>query len=188
MDNQLSDITKKYLSRFYEILDIMIQRMTSVKTTNSISHNFILQMIPHHEAAIEMSRNLLQYTTNIELQNIALNIISNQTESIEAMLRAFERCSTVMNTNTDGLVYQNAFDEVTERMFNNMANSPVSNNIDINFINEMIPHHIGAIEMSRNAMRFNICVELTNILRNIIVLQSQGVQQMRALLEQIEMS
>lgn len=186
MDNQLSDVTEQYLSRFYEILDTMIQRMTSVEINNSISRNFILQMIPHHEAAIEMCRNLLQYTTNIELQNIALNIISTQTASIEAMMRSFERCSTVMNTNTDILNYQRAFNEITERMFNNMANAPINNNIDINFINEMIPHHIGAIEMSRNTMRFDICRELIDILRDIIISQSRGVQQMREVLEEIE--
>ena len=186
MDNQLSHVTESYLSRFYEILDTMIQEMTSVELNNSISRNFILQMIPHHQAAIEMSRNLLQYTTNVELQNIALNIIRTQSASIESMMRALNRCSTEMNNNTDVINYQNAFDELTERMFNNMANAPISNNIDVNFIREMIPHHIGAIEMSRNALRFPLCVELNNILRDIIISQSNGVQQMRAILEQIE--
>lgn len=35
--------------------------MTCVKMTNSISAGFITQMITHHRAAIEMSKNLLCY-------------------------------------------------------------------------------------------------------------------------------
>lgn len=56
---QFSDVTKQYLCCFYEILDNMIEEMTNAKLTNSISHNFIVQMIPHHQAAIKMSQNIL---------------------------------------------------------------------------------------------------------------------------------
>lgn len=49
----------------------MIQGMTDDELDESISHNFIVQMIPHHKAAIEMSQNLLQYT-NLFLYRILL--------------------------------------------------------------------------------------------------------------------
>lgn len=186
MDTQISHVTQQYLNEFYQILDTMIQRMTNVDINNSISHNFILQMIPHHEAAIEMSNNVLQYTTNIELQNIALNIISSQTQGIEAMLRAFDRCSTVMNQNTDVINYQRAYNSIIEAMFSDMANAPISNNININFINEMIPHHIGAVSMARNALRFDLCTELIPIINEIIRSQSLSVQAMRTLLARLE--
>lgn len=186
MDTQISHVTQQYLNEFYQILDTMIQRMTNVDINNSISHNFILQMIPHHEAAIEMSNNVLQYTTNIELQNIALNIISSQTQSIESMLRAFDRCSTVMNQNTDVINYQRAYNSIIEAMFSDMANAPISNNININFINEMIPHHIGAVSMARNALRFDLCTELIPIINEIIRSQSLSVQAMRTLLARLE--
>ena len=55
-----SNVTKRYLSRFDEILDEMIQGMTDAPLTDSISHNFIVQMIPHHQAAIQMSENHLR--------------------------------------------------------------------------------------------------------------------------------
>ena len=89
---QFSDVTKQYLCCFYEILDNMIEEMTSAKLTNSISHNFIVQMIPHHQAAIKMSQNILQYTTLLPLQNIAKNIISEQTKGIESMKEILGVC------------------------------------------------------------------------------------------------
>ena len=54
--------TKEYLNTFYCILDQMVREMTTANLTESISNNFIVQMIPHHQAAIRMSENLLKYT------------------------------------------------------------------------------------------------------------------------------
>ncbi|MGN0171153.1 MAG: hypothetical protein ACI39E_00035 [Acutalibacteraceae bacterium] len=67
----LSDVTKDYLCSYQDILYTMIGEMTNAPLTDSISHNFIVQMIPHHEAAIDMARSLLRCTTCIPLQTIA---------------------------------------------------------------------------------------------------------------------
>ncbi len=82
-NSYLTNSARNYLKEFYDILDEMIEEMTEVKLTDSISHNFIMQMIPHHMAAIEMSVNILQYTTDMPLRNIALSIINEQTQSIK---------------------------------------------------------------------------------------------------------
>lgn len=47
----------------------------------------------------------------------------------------------------------------------------------------MIPHHMGAIRMSENALRFPICPELIPILTAIISSQKRGVQEMEKLLQ-----
>ncbi len=54
---QLSDVAKNYLSAYHCILDEMIKGMSMAPLTDSISENFIIQMIPHHMAAIEMSQH-----------------------------------------------------------------------------------------------------------------------------------
>lgn len=77
---KLSNVTQVYLNDYYNILNTMIKKMSSVQLTNSISVNFIQQMIPHYLAAIEMSKNILKYTTNLEVQGIAINIISDQNQ------------------------------------------------------------------------------------------------------------
>ncbi|MBC8546726.1 DUF305 domain-containing protein [Clostridiaceae bacterium NSJ-31] len=178
----LSNVAKNYLCRFYEILDEMIAEMTTAELTDSISHNFIVQMIPHHRAAIEMSRNLLQYTTFIPLQNIATNIITSQTKSIENMEAALDRCSELKNTEQELRLYERRFRQITQTMFTDMGTAPVSNQINADFMREMIPHHKGAIQMSKNALSFPICPELKPILQAIIISQQEGVQQMEALL------
>lgn len=181
-DREFSDVTKEYLKEFYCILDEMIAGMTMANLTDSISHNFIVQMLPHHEAAIEMSGNLLKYTTFIPLQNIAQNIITEQSRSIQDMQRILEGCSTFMDARCDIVSYKKQFDEITERMFMDMGNAVAVNNINVNFMREMIPHHIGAIQMSENALQYTICSELKPILQAIITSQRKGVSKMQELL------
>ncbi len=180
--HELSDVTKIYLSRFHSILDDMIEEMTSAELTDSISHNFIVQMIPHHKAAIEMSENILKYTTLVPLQRIAQNIIAEQTRSIENMREIECECGECENPRRDVCLYQRRVNQIMRKMFSGMENAAVSNNINSDFMREMIPHHCGAVEMSENALQYDICCGLSPILKNIIISQKRGIMQMRQLL------
>ncbi len=181
----LSLVTRKYLCRFDEILDTMIQDMTQAKATESISHNFIVQMIPHHRAAIEMSQNLLQYTTCLPLQEIASRIIQEQTKSIENMEKALCTCERLQNSQRQLCQYEKCLQQILETMFTRMKDACADNNINANFMREMIPHHRGAIQMSENALKQEICPELIPILQRIIVSQREGVREMERLLQRI---
>lgn len=180
---KLSDNTKDYLNKFYDILDEMIIGMTGAELSDSISHNFIVQMIPHHRAAIEMSHNILRFTTYVPLQNIASNIITMQTKSIENMLNAEEVCSEICNTHQDLRLYERRFKQITQNMFKEMESARTTNNINIDFMCEMIPHHRGAVLMSQNALKYSICPELKPILDAIITSQEKGIKEMTSLLQ-----
>lgn len=182
----LSNVTQKYLETFYEILDKMIKGMTDVELTDSISYNFIVQMIPHHRAAIKMSKNLLQYTTNIPLQNIALQIIEEQTKSIDDMNGILLQCSCVKNTGQELCQYQRRINRIKQNMFSRMGNAGAVNSVNVNFMREMIPHHEGAIAMSEDTLQYEICPELVSVLDAIIASQKRGVEQMQELLQCIQ--
>ena len=181
----LSNNTKDYLRAFRSILDDMIEGMTYAELTDSISHNFIVQMIPHHDAAIRMSENLLKYTTNIELQNMALNIVREQTEGIENMERILRRCSQDRDPRQCSCRYNRKADEIMRTMFERMRNAQSTNSIDCNFIREMIPHHMGAVCLCENALKYDVCDGLKPILRTIISSQKKGIAQMRRLERQL---
>lgn len=179
---EFSNNTKEYLNTFYCILDRMIQEMTEAKLTDSISHNFIVQMIPHHRAAIEMSHNILNYTTNLSLQGIAENIITEQTKSIENMQKIRCGCGNLTNSDRDVCLYQRRVSQILQTMFTGMEHARSTNRLDCNFMREMIPHHEGAVAMSENALRYDICPELVPILNAIITSQKRGILQMQQLL------
>ncbi|MBO5474803.1 MAG: DUF305 domain-containing protein [Lachnospiraceae bacterium] len=175
--------TKDYLTRYYEILDKMIRQMERACLTDSISRNFIVQMIPHHQAAISMSENVLEYISCVPLHRIASNIITAQTKSINDMRHAFETCQMQASTCQDLQLYQREMRNIMQVMFAGMETAPASNNISDTFMREMIPHHEGAVRMSENALRYCICPELVPILNAIIISQEEGIRQMRQLLD-----
>lgn len=152
----LSLNTQSYLTQFNSILARMAERMGSAEPDPSVSGSFIRQMLPHHEAAIEMSRNLLRYTTDLRLQGIAQDIITEQTRSMEAMRQIRRACRNARNTPQSAGRYAYCVSQIVENMLAAMESTRPVNSIDLNFICEMPPHHEGAIRMSRLALRFSL--------------------------------
>ena len=179
---KLSDNTKEYIDTFYKILDEMSNKMKEVEPSSSISSTFIQQMIPHHEAAIKMSENILKYTTDTAIENLAKNIISDQTKDIENMKKMLEECSNCENNDVDVNLYQREFLAIFDTMIRKMNGAPTTNNLNVDFLSEMIPHHEGAINMSKNVLKFEICGSLKTLAENIVINQSNQLQLMQNLL------
>lgn len=178
----LSNVTKNYLSEYYCILDRMIKCMTEAELSDSVSGNFIVQMVPHHRAAVEMSENLLKYTTFVPLQCIAENIIETQKQGIDEMCRIQCKCAEVCSSKCDVCLYQRGIERIMKEMFGQMKAAYSDNNINCNFMREMIPHHMGAVRMAENALQYKICPQLVPILEEIIAEQKKGIMEMRNLM------
>ena len=78
----MDENVQQYINTFEEILADMENGMDNAELSNSISATFINQMIPHHEAAIKMSENILKYSDDAAVRSIAEGIITEQTKSI----------------------------------------------------------------------------------------------------------
>jgi len=181
MKCRMDNTSENYLKEYRSILNTMIAGMCSAKLTESISHNFIAQMIPHHMAAIKMSENILKYTSDPKLEEIAKGIISEQTKSIENMQEILNSCKGLTNSCCEVNTYQDHVCRIMKIMIEGMKQAYFDNCINCDFIREMIPHHMGAVRMSRNALSFPICSELIPILNAIISSQEKGICQMREL-------
>lgn len=171
---------ENYLNRFTQILDNMERKMLSQNITNSITEDFIVCMIPHHQAAIYMCENLLQYTNYAPLIRISDNIIKMQTKGIEQMKYILSTTSGYINSMQNVKNYMNEYLIITKDMVNKMRNSLRSQNINLNFTSEMIPHHEGAIEMCNNLLKYRIDPRLKNVALSIIKEQSNGVEELKA--------
>lgn len=182
---QYSNNTKIYLEQYQCILKEMTDQMSSALLTSSIGGSFIVQMIPHHCAAIAMSENLLRYTTNIPLQEIAENIICSQQKSIQNMTQVYSKCQVCTNSPCEIDCYEKKNHCIIGNMFYEMTTAHSDNNINVSFMREMIPHHRGAVCMSENALQFTICSELKPLLETIVTSQKEGIMQMQSLLQQI---
>ncbi|MCI8349450.1 MAG: DUF305 domain-containing protein [Firmicutes bacterium] len=174
---------KGYMATYACILKDMICGMIEAECDDSISGNFIRQMIPHHVAAIEMSENLLKYTDNEKLACIAQNIIAEKTESIRDMRRALCCCCNSINSCRDLCEYKCRINCIIKEMFEEMKCAYIDNSIECNFIRTMIPHHKGAIRMAKTALCYCICDELKPILESIIDSQEKGIAEMECIAE-----
>lgn len=74
-----------YNSMFFDITTTMVTKMISSIRSININLDFVSEMIPHHEGAVEMCNNLLKYSINPELRKIATDIIRQQTEGIKIL-------------------------------------------------------------------------------------------------------
>ena len=178
----LSEDAKTYLCCFYQILDEMIQSMTTAGLTQSISHNFIVQMIPHRRAAIQMSQNILRFHPSQPVQRFAQRVIDQQTREIAQMEAALPAGSQLANPTADLRLCQRRMDLIYREMYAKMGSAPENNARAAVFLQQMIPHHQGAVRMAENALKYDVCTELVPLLRTIAVRQRQDIAQMRSLL------
>ena len=181
----LSDPSKRYLCCYYQILDAMIQGITTAKLTRSLSHNFIVQMIPHHQAAVRMCRNLLQYSDDGAVRRLAQRITDQQTQGLQAMEGLLADCGQLANPQMDLRLCHRRTELILRELFSQMGSAPEGNRLDLVFLRQMIPHHLGAARMAQNTLRYQVATGLAPVLRSTIDTHCKEVRQMRALLRRM---
>ena len=67
------------------IMDKMMADMSSIEITGNNDIDFLKGMIPHHQAAIDVSKKILEYTKDDKIKEIANRIIKAQEKEIEDM-------------------------------------------------------------------------------------------------------
>ena len=73
------------MNEFRIIAQTMFWEMRLAPVTNSVNANFIREMIPHHEGAVRMSNNALQFNICPELKPILYTILTSQCEGIRQL-------------------------------------------------------------------------------------------------------
>lgn len=183
--SKLSDNTKDYLDNFFGILATMEQKMCSVSATDSISQIYINQMTPHMEAGVAMAKNILKFTTNPQIESLAKDIQDDQSLGISTLRDIYENCSKTKNPPRDVGLFMNESMKIITKMIATMKNSKTTNNLDADFLSSMIPHHIGAIELNKLALQFDLCPDLNAFAQNEIDFKTRQLQQMKNLLSQM---
>ncbi len=74
-----------YKNEYFEITKNMVEKMKNAPRTIYINLDFTYEMIPHHEGAIAMCKNLMAYRIDPRLKAIAESIIKEQKQGIEKM-------------------------------------------------------------------------------------------------------
>ena len=182
----LSQDAKTYLCCFYQTLDGMVQGMTTASLDQSISHNFVVQMIPHHRSAVQMSNNILRFTQNKAVRRLAQRLVEERGRGVKQMEAVLPACGQLTNARQDLRLYQRRMELICRRMYAQMSTAPESSALAAVFLREMLPHCRGAVLMVENALKYDVSTELVPILRSTAAQQRRNAAQMRTLLGRIE--
>ncbi len=139
---------------------------------------FIDHMVPHHEGAIEMAEVALENAERPEILELSRSIIASQEAEIEELKDIRER---QFGSREVGIEMDHDDMEMMEAM--GMSMSPVElaaqEPFDRAFIDEMIPHHASAIEMSEVALEESDNPEIRELAEGIIEEQEREIAQLR---------
>lgn len=139
---------------------------------------FIVDMIPHHESAIEMAEIARKQGEHPEVKTLAGQIASTQAAEIGGLER----------------IHQRIFGQPTSRAEHGTLGLPAhvmgmqmdasalagERPFDRAFIDMMVPHHQGAIRMARIELAAGENPELTKLAEAIITAQAREIEQMNS--------
>lgn len=127
--------------------------------------DFIINMIPHHQEAVDSSSILLAKTSNPELKKFLQNVIDVQSDEIKQMR---EWSSQWFKDQKVGMgIYTN--------MMPSINNLPTED-AEKAYIKGMIEHHRGAIEMAEQILKITEKNELKTMANNIIETQNKEIE------------
>ena len=143
---------------------------------NSLSERqFLQEMIPHHQEAIDTAKLVAKNGENAEVKKIAQDIITAQEKEIADMKSWYKTWYQVE--------YKN--DAAYKPMMRSDLSTLTGNTLDRAFLEGMIEHHMGALMMGQSVVPNLQHKEVENLARGIAESQSNEIITMRILLKQI---
>jgi uncharacterized protein (DUF305 family) len=152
-----------------------------------VDSNFIEQMIPHHEGAIEMAELALEKSQRPEILALAKDIIKAQEAEIVDMKEWYKDwygkdVSTTTSVHMmgghmmGGSMHMNSMSGDLETLKN-------AKDFDLEFIRQMIPHHEMAVMMAQMLQGSTDRGEMKTLAKNIITSQTKEIEMMRGWLQ-----
>ena len=129
----------------------MMQNM-DVPFTGDPDVDFRTHMIPHHQGAVDMSRVAMRHANDPWTRQVAEAISTAQPREIYEFQGWLAR-SAMAPSRTSDKASTREYKAAHAKMMRNME-MPFSGNPDVDFRMHMIPHHQGAIDMARVALRY----------------------------------
>lgn len=181
--------TQTPLTPSQQMLNLMHEPMmkTPFLEDDNLDLNFISNMIPHHQGAVDSSEFLLKHSKNKQLRAIATQIIKTQQAEInefEALIPQLKQQKKLYSPKEVTLFNQQAKQDM-ETMHKDMSNITLTKNINHDFLAGMIPHHQAAIKAAKQILVYTQNEQVKAIAQNIIKTQEHEVETFTALLSKI---
>lgn len=180
--------SEKSLLQSAQVIDAMHMAMmqTPLVKSGSIEKDFLSNMIPHHEGAIESSKRILNFTQNEQIRQIANNIIAAQ-EKENAQFRTLLAGKSLRTTPLSKPAYEKFIaqeEQIMADMMRGMSEDiDLAGDLDQNFLKAMLAHHEGAIALSKQILSLSKDKTVRQIATKIIKDQERETKEFNALLK-----
>lgn len=162
----------------------------------TVEHNdadvtFAVNMIPHHEQAVEMSRLAPDRAADERVIDLAERIEEAQTPEIDLMrdfLEAFGESEEMgdMDMDTDGMAAMEGMSGMLSQDELDALDEASGVDFDLLYLEGMIAHHEGAIEMAEVELADGEYAEALELAQSIRSDQEAEIEEMEMLLADIE--
>jgi uncharacterized protein (DUF305 family) len=154
------------------------QRKTAKGTT--ADRAFLSAMVPHHRAAVEMAELAQKQAEHSELKRLGATIVSDQNREIAQIERIHERLfGTKLKPDPEGHMKLGlSAEESGMAHMEGATKLRGASPFDSAFIDEMVPHHQGAIRMARAVLKKTKDPEVRRLADAIVAAQSKEIEQM----------
>lgn len=159
---------------------------STTSSATAAAHNaddvmFAQMMIPHHQQAIDLAAMASIHTTNQAVRSLAGKIADEQQPEIDqmnALLQQWGVDPAMGDHSGHGATMQGMVDEATMTKLKSL-NGP---EFDTLWLQAMIGHHQGAIEMAKTEIANGQSTDLTTMAKSIVTGQQAEIDQMKQML------
>ncbi|WP_245761776.1 DUF305 domain-containing protein [Saccharopolyspora shandongensis] len=142
---------------------------------------FAQQMIPHHQGAIQMARIAQQRSTSQQVRDLAARIEQAQDPEIQTMTRWLQDWGKPVPTAGPGMMQHQPGMPPPEDISGMMMGMSGAQ-FDRMFLQMMIAHHEGAVDMAKTEQARGINPDARQLARSIETSQIAEIDQMRQML------
>lgn len=166
---------------FLVMMDTMMKKMDQAATGRLVNIDFIQQMIPHHEGAIEMANYEIEHGKDFTMFQLAKSILAEQGIEVQQMKLWLKRSDTDTAKTSEN--FRQYMDRTMKVMMQSMPVNTMLADTDSAFARVMIPHHQAAIDMAKVAIKFTKDRQTIAFAKHIISSEQIEIEQMSSFLK-----
>lgn len=158
-------------SEMKQLMDGMMTKMHQQKATGNNDIDYANMMLQHHQGAVDMANLQLSKGKDDSLKVFSKKIIAAQQREIMFMGEFISRNQATSSANNN--VFKKAMDVSMQSMMS--ADTKVYNDIDKDFVAQMIPHHQSAVDMAKAYLQYGTNEALRKMSEDIVKSQSEEI-------------
>ena len=159
---------------------------SEASTGQAAAHNaddveFAQMMIPHHQQAVELAAMVPDRSTNPDVVALAAKVSGEQQPEISTMKALLVQWGANLEPHESGhagMAMQGMVDDATMVKLDSLKGA----DFDTLWLQSMISHHRGAIEMAKTEIADGKNADLITLARNIVTAQQAEIDQMKQIL------